>query len=76
MLVCCDKKVCTYVCIAIVFFICLEAGLRIRDGAPHPKRILLFQQGKNFVNYGSVSRFQVQSATPSPWVLASSKKTS
>lgn len=26
--------------------------------------------------YKNISRFQVQSATPSPWVLASSKKTS
>ena len=32
----------------------------------------LYYQFKNFHN----ARFQVQSATPSPWVLASSKKTS
>ena len=38
-------------------------------------RHLGLENYNNIVNF-YISRFQVQSATPSPWVLASSKKTS
>ena len=37
---------------------------------------VLSRPGKIYPNEFEYSRFQVQSATPSPWVLASSKKTS
>ena len=43
------------------------------DGPSKPKRAVFFCADGRAVK---PTRFQVQSATPSPWVLASSKKTS
>ena len=39
------------------------------------ERVLTLEENSYFITF-NYTRFQVQSATPSPWVLASSKKTS
>jgi len=48
--------------------ILLEKNILIRKDFSDPKRMI--------AAVNMEARFQVQSATPSPWVLASSKKTS